>query len=269
MSVVFDEVSFAYPGSTRRVVDGASFRAESGAIHVVTGPLNAGVSTVLLLACGLAPRVTHGRRWGTVTTLGCDPGDDRNRRALAGRVVTLLATPFTQLSGVAYSVWEEVAFGPANLGWTVETITESVESALRQVGMLHLARRDPTSLSGGELQRVLLAGCLAMRPELLILDEPFEELDAAGRDVVRRLLAAIAADTTVLLGMAEVDEVVDVADRVTVMHEARVVASGPGSEVLRAPPVLAVDATTTVARVYVDAGTTGRIPLSPEEAVGR
>src|SRR5207245_5330518 len=92
-----------------------------------------------------------------------------------------LPTPWTQLSGMAFTVWDEVAFGPANLGWPGREIARHVERALERLEIEALAERDPVTPSGGEVQRVMLAGILAMDPDVGLLHEPTAGLDPAGR----------------------------------------------------------------------------------------
>src|SRR5207302_4570372 len=151
-----------------------------GDIVALVGRGGAGASTLLLVAAGLAPRVTGGRLAGTVS-----------RGARAGIV---LPTPWTQLSGMAFTVWDEVAFGPANLGWPRERIAKAVDRSLAALDIDALAARDPKTLSGGELQRVVIAGIVAMEPALVLLDEPTAELDPEGAGLVWRLVRALAGD---------------------------------------------------------------------------
>src|SRR3989442_9808798 len=105
---------------------------------------------------------------------------------------TLFRSPWTQVSGMAFTVWDEVAFGAANLGWPAHEITRHVDRALERLEIAALASRDPATLSGGELQRVIIAGILAMDPDLVVLDEPTAELDAEGTRAVWRLGPSLA-----------------------------------------------------------------------------
>src|SRR2546428_2275543 len=154
------------------VRDGAAGAAPGGVIGL-GGNVGAGASTLLLVAADLAPRVVGGRLEGGV-------------RGEGGRGI-VLPTPWTQLSGMAFTVWDEVAFGPANLGWPRERIAGAVDRSLAALDIGTLAARDPATLSGGELQRVVVAGIVAMEPALLLLDEPTAELDPEGAGLVWRV----------------------------------------------------------------------------------
>src|SRR5207245_6129318 len=123
----------------------------------------------LLVAADLAPRVVGGKIEGRVNFRGRGKGE-------GGRGI-VLPTPWTQLSGMAFTVWDEVAFGPANLGWPRERIAGAVDRSLAALDIGALAAREPATLSGGELQRVVIAGIVAMEPALVLLDEPTAELD--------------------------------------------------------------------------------------------
>jgi energy-coupling factor transporter ATP-binding protein EcfA2 len=199
--------------------------------------------------------VTGGRLAGTVS-----------RRARAGIV---LPTPWTQVSGMAFTVWDEVAFGPANLGWPGREITRHVDRALERLEIAPLASRDPATLSGGELQRVIIAGILAMDPDLVVLDEPTAELDPEGARAVWRLVRSLAGEgKAVLLATSDVDALPDVAARIVWLEQGSVRAIGE-------PSLLAEDAMceaglgTTVAGVWRAAGLPAPYPVTVLDAVQR
>ena len=141
-----------------------------------------------------------------------------------------LGRPAGQLSMVAETVYEEVAFGPANLGLPRAEVMARVDDALEQVAIGHLASRDPRRLSGGEQQLVAMAGLLAMRAPHLVLDEPVAHLDARGRELVlSAITAAAAAGTAVLVATRSSDVVSRCCSSVLVMAGGRVVAQGPAA----------------------------------------
>jgi energy-coupling factor transporter ATP-binding protein EcfA2 len=269
MSVEFSSLTFRYPGADGDALRNVSTAFEPGQVTLVTGALGSGCSTLLLAAAGLVPHVTGGKCTGTITTLRHDPASPEGRRVLAGRVGTLLPTPWTQLSGMSYTVGEEVAFGPANLGWSRDRIAHAVSSALDLVGAATLIARDPRTLSGGELQRVMLAAIVAMDPEVYLLDEPTLELDPVGARTVYRLLPEIAREKTVVLASTDVDRAVDVVGRVVVLDRGQVVADGSPDAVLGIPGAVASGRSTTVAELARTAGLKPPYPLSVPAAVER
>lgn len=269
VTISFRDVTFRYPGAAEPALAGLTLELPSRGVTVVTGPLGAGCSTLLLLAAGLAPRVTGGVRDGIVLAGGVDPGDDRHRGALAGRVVLLTPTPAAQLSGMAFTVWDEVAFGPANLGWERPRIGDAVDRALELTDTGALASRDPVTLSGGELQRVMLAGCLAMEPEVLLLDEPALELDPVGASRLFALLPDLGSRAAVVVATSDVDRAWRIADRMVVLAPGRLLASGRPDDVLVTDAAAAAGATTAAGYVFREAGFDPPYPLGPDAAAAR
>ena len=216
--LVLDRVSFWYPATERAALVDVSLTVAPGEVVALVGNVGAGASTLLLVAAGLAPRVTGGRQEGKVE---------------APASALLLPTPWTQVSGMAFTVWDEVAFGPANLGWPIERIRRAVDESLAALEIAELGLRDPATLSGGELQRVILAGLIAMESSLLLLDEPTAELDPAGAALVWRVTRALAgAGKSVVVATSDLDSVPALADRVVWLDQGTVRRTGLPAEVL-------------------------------------
>lgn len=260
----FDRVTFRYPETEAPALKDVSLGFEPKSVTVVTGPLGAGCSTLLLVAAGLAPHLTGGKLDGLVRTFGVEMGTAAAHRQIAGRVGLLLSTPWTQLSGVAFSVADEVAFGPANLGRPRERIARSVERAMALAGVTHLADRDPAALSGGELQRVMLAGIIALEPEVYLLDEPAVELDPDAADAFYRILPGLAGDAAVVVATTDIDRAVDVANRVFLFDSGQCIAQGTPAEVLGSEQVVSAGRSTTAAHIAHAAGVPAPYPLTAE-----
>ncbi len=271
MSVTLRGVTFRYPGATDPSLESVTLQlGRRGEIAAVTGALGAGTSTLLLVAGGLAPHVTGGVLEGSVRTLGEDPTTEAGRTALAGRVGTLLPAPRTQLSGMSFTVWEEVAFGPANLGWTRERISERVDAALTLFDLMPLVDRDPQTLSGGELQLVMFAAVSAMEPSLYLLDEPAQELDSTHADrLYSELLPTLAERAGVVIATNDVDRVFHAATRMVVMDRGGVLAEGDPETVLARKDVVERGQSTTIAHIARLAGIGTPYPLTVTSAVGR
>jgi energy-coupling factor transporter ATP-binding protein EcfA2 len=219
-------------------LDGVSLAIDQGAVHWLLGRLGAGCSTLLMVTAGLAPRHTGGSVEGSVRVLGFDPQSDEGRVQLAGRIGFVTASPALQLSGIAATVWEEVAFAAANLGWARDRIGTAVDVALTRLEVAHLADRDPVTLSGGELQRVVLAGMLALAPAVWLLDEPASALDASGRRLFAGLLREEARrGAAVLVASEQADLMLETADRLILLDHGRVAAAGAPEELLAAEVV--------------------------------
>lgn len=255
---MLDGVTYRYPGSESPALAEVSLSVRPGEVVALIGPVGAGASTLLLVAAGMAPRVLGGTLSGTVR---CE-----------GRSAVLLATPWTQVSGMAFTVWDEVAFAPANLGWPRERIAAAVERAMAQVEVEALRERDPGTLSGGELQRVILAGILAAEPDVLLLDEPTAELDPAGGRRAWALWRELAKEgRSVLVATSDVDALPGAVDRVVWIAGGRIRAEGSASAVLGDPALDGADGpgSPAIATVWRRAGLAAPVPLTVADAVER
>jgi len=213
-------VTFTYAGAARPALSGVSLDVTAGEIVLVGGAAGAGASTLLLVATGLAPRLVGGRLTGA-------------RTVAARRCGIVFARPWTQLTGLCSTVLDEVAFGPASAGAPRDEVLAAASRALDRLGVAHLARRDPAHLSGGELQRVVVAAALALDPDLLALDDPAAELDPAAADALYAMLPSLAATgTAILLATPDVRRAAGVATRAIVLERGAVVADGRPAAVL-------------------------------------
>ncbi|MCU1672069.1 MAG: transporter ATP-binding protein [Frankiales bacterium] len=191
---------------------------------LLLGPSGAGKSTLLAALAGLHEPETAGEPEGSLVV------DGRPARELRSRTGLLLQDPDTQL--VMARAGDDVAFGLENAGLPEHLIWPRVDEALAAVGFGYGRQRSTAALSGGEKQRLALAGVLARRPGLLLLDEPTANLDPAGADLVRQALARV--DATVLLVEHRVAEALPLIDRVVVLAAGGgVAADGSPDEVLR------------------------------------
>jgi len=207
-AVSCENVSFSYPGSERPALSGVSFGLRPGEYVGVVGPNGGGKSTLVRLLNGLL-RPDSGR----VRVVGRDPAADPFE--VREHLGILFQNPDNGL--VAPFVEDDVAFGLENLGVARQEMRDKVARAIRAVGLEGYERREPDTLSGGEKQRVALAGILATEPEILVLDEPTSMLDTAGRREVLRYLKALRPEKTVLHVTHHLEELTD-ADRILVLN---------------------------------------------------
>lgn len=199
-----------HAGRRAWAVRGVDLRVEAGERVLLLGPSGAGKSTLLAALAGLLPE-DSGEQEGTVEIDGLDPRKGRER------VGIVFQDPETQL--VMARSGDDVAFGLENRGVPAEEIWPRVDEALTRVGFPYHRDRPTAALSGGEQQRLALAGVLALRPGLLLLDEPTANLDPAGAALVRAAVAgALDADTTLILVEHRVAEALPLVDRVVVLE---------------------------------------------------
>ncbi|MGE0353639.1 MAG: energy-coupling factor ABC transporter ATP-binding protein [Gemmatimonadales bacterium] len=261
--VALDRVTFQYPAAASPALRDLTLEARPGEITWLLGELGAGCTTALLVMAGLAPRLTDGNRDGTVSVLGLDPADGRGE--LAGRIGLVTASPQLQLSGIATTVADEVAFTPANLGWPAGRIEPAVQGALEALGIASLARRHPGSLSGGELQRVILASVLALAPAVWLLDDPAPPLDAPGRELLAHLLQSEKhRGATIVIAGEDADFLLGLATRVVVLRQGSVVLEGDPARILAGTEVWDAGAgSTTIAGVVREAHMLAPAEIAP------
>lgn len=212
-------LSYRYPDGTL-ALDGLSLKVKKGSRVALLGPNGAGKTTLLLHLNGLLLP-----QRGRVVVMGQEI-NRATRRWVKAQVGLVFQDPDDQL--FAPSVWDDVAFGPANLGLAPEEIRERVTAALEAVGITDLAGRAPHNLSLGQKKRVAIAGVLAMRPQVLVLDEPTAFLDPAGQaDLLEVLDHLHRQGHTLIMATHDVDTAAAWAEEVVILAAGKVAASGP------------------------------------------
>lgn len=214
-------LTVSYSDAVAPALREVSMQIDEGESIALLGLSGAGKSTLLRALAGLVPHFHGGTFEGRVRVDGLD-----TRRArpsdLVGAVAILFQDPEDQV--VMTGVLREVAFGLENLGVPAGQIELRAEEALEAVGALHLRDRRVTELSGGELQRVCLASALALRPKLLLLDEPTSQLDAEGAEAF--LAAARQRGCAVLLSEQRIGRALDACERAIVLAGGRIAFDG-------------------------------------------
>ena len=258
---------YRYPETDRDALGPIDLVIEPGEWVGVVGPTNAGKSTLCYLIMGLTPHFFSGRLHGEVTVFGVAT----RRQSVAERsrrVGLLFQNPFTQLSGARERVDEEVAFGPEAHGLPQAEVSERVEEALHLTGLAELSSRHPLDLSGGQLQRLALAGLLAMRPDLLLLDEPTSQLDPAGSRALFEVLRGLhRGGTTIVMVEHKLEAVAALCPRIVALEKGGALADGPPVEVFNHPAVQASAGVPAFARVARLVGTAPPLPVTFEAAV--
>ena len=228
-------VSYRYAGYAKEVLHDIDLRIDDGDIVGLIGPNEAGKSTLCLVASGLAPASIGGTLRGTLTIDGA-PAAGMPTHELAEHVVVGFQNPNTQRSGIAATVFEEIALGPMNLGLPVEETVARTREAIGRLRLEAIVRRDPQRLSGGQSQLVGIASLLAMRPRHVILDEPTAQLDPAGTRLVGEALRALAGTGTSLLIAEHKTDLLDgLCNRIVAIDAGRIVRDGPAAVILDDP----------------------------------
>ncbi len=233
MDIRFEQVNFAYqagtPFETRALFD-INFAIPSGSYTAIIGHTGSGKSTVLQhLNALLKPTegtVTIGDRVITSQT------SNKNLKPLRKNVGIVFQFPEAQL--FEETVAKDIAFGPKNFGVSEEDALELAKETLTLVGLdQSLLERSPFDLSGGQMRRVAIAGVLAMKPEVLVLDEPTAGLDPKGRKDMMDMFYRLHKEQglTIILVTHQMNDVADFANHVVVMEKGTVIKTGTPAEI--------------------------------------
>ncbi len=211
------DITFRYPGGTENVLDGVSLEVEKGEFVSLLGPNGSGKSTLALILSGL------------LAETGGECSLTRKERRSVCRIV--FQNPDNQIVGE--TVEEDTAFGPENLSLPPSEIRERTDEALRSAGLYEKRFLSPYSLSGGEKQRLAIAGALALRPRLLILDEASSMLDRASIESVLTIIRRNCRENGlgVIYITHHTDEAV-LSDRVLILDKGKIAADGKPENVL-------------------------------------
>lgn len=217
------DLKYRYPGTTELALDGVSFTVEKGEFIGIAGENGAGKSSLSQALLGLIPQFYKGAYGGSVTVCGMDARSTPVSE-LCRHVGLVFQNPFNQLSGAKDTVYDEVGYGLQNLGFPPEEIHTRVESVLRCFGIWEYRDRNPFDLSGGQLQRVAICSVLAMKPDVLILDEPTSQLDPEGSEEVFHTVDELTKmGITIIMIEQKIEKLAGYCDRVLLMHQGHVV----------------------------------------------
>ena len=223
-------LSFKYAGAEKPSMEGVTFSIEKGDFVILTGPSGCGKTTLCRCLNGLVPNFYSGDLTGELEVDGVNV-EGKATAELATHVGFVFQNPENQLFSL--SVERDVGFGLENLGMPREEAVEKVRWAMRATGIYELRDKAPHELSGGQQQRAAIAGILAMRPNILVLDEPTSFLDPKSAEEIVSVIAQLGHDLglTILLVEHRLDLVSRFADRVIVMDGGKIKLDGPPREV--------------------------------------
>ena len=216
-----------------QALKGVSLKIEQGEMVALLGKNGAGKSTLFLHLNGI-----YEPDEGKVFIDGEELKYDK-KSLLKFRQKVGIFCQLDLLALLAPTVEEDVAFGPLNLGLSMEEVQDRVEEALARVGMTGFEKSAPHHLSGGQKKRVAIAGILAMKPEIMILDEPTAGLDPQGVTNLVKLLKELNEEgITIVISTHEVDLVPDYAKRVFVLVDGKLIAEGTPKDIFSQPDIL-------------------------------
>jgi energy-coupling factor transporter ATP-binding protein EcfA2 len=228
--IEFADFSFKYLGADSLALRKVNLNIEEGEYIVVTGPSGCGKTTLCRAINGLVPQFHRGYIAGNVIVDGMNTREN-NVADLAPIAGLVFQQPENQL--VTLNVEREIAFGPENLGVEPDEVRRRVEELIDMLDLEHLREKHPHEMSGGEQQRVAMAATLALKPKVLVADEPTSNLDPQSAEMILDLIADLnRRDMTVVLVEHRLDLVSKDASRIVLIDKGSVVADGVPREIL-------------------------------------
>lgn len=231
--------TFYYSGSTKPALSDVDLSIDEGEIVIIAGPSGCGKSTLLRSVNGLIPHMYSGTYQGEVYVNNLKVSE-HTISEIAKHVGYVFQNPENQI--FMFSVERDIAFGLENLGLPRDEIRERVDWAINLLGIREIALRAPHEISDGQKQRVAIAGVLAMKPRLLILDEPTSLLDPLSAldliNTVKRLHDTL--NLTVIIVEHRLDLLVSIADRLVVMEDGRIICNDKPRNVLNDEKLLTI-----------------------------
>jgi energy-coupling factor transport system ATP-binding protein len=235
--IEISNLTFTYATAEEPALKNISLTLYEGEYVALLGLNGAGKTTLLLTLNGVIPHMIMGDMEGIVKIEGKDT-DEYPVRELAKVVGMVFDNPEFQLSQM--TVAEEIALGLENLGVPPAEMLPTIHEVLEIVGLSGLDQRSPFALSGGQQQRLSIASALAMRPKILVMDEPTSNVDPIGKEEIFMVADQLNNERgmTVIMSEHEVEVMAEYADRIIVMNQGEIILNGPPEEVFQQVEVL-------------------------------
>ena len=226
-------VIYKYPLDVREVLININIEIEKRDFLAIIGRNGAGKTTLCNILRGFIPNFYKGEITGEVMLEGRKLSDYTTEE-ISQKIGFVFQNPFTQISGIKETVFEEVAFGLENLGMEKEKIKERVKEVLKLLEIEKIKDKNPYELSGGQGQKVALASIIAMDPEILVIDEPTSQLDPKGTEDIFKIIELLAKKgKTVILVEHKIELIGEYAEKIVVLDEGEIILKGDTKEVLR------------------------------------
>ena len=227
-----ENVNYKYPLEEKNTLKNINIEIKKGEFWAVIGKNGSGKTTLCNILRRFVPDFYKGELTGKITLEGKEL-KDYSQKEIVQKIGFVFQNPFTQISGVKNTVFEEIAYGLENLGIERETIISEVEKILKLLEIERLRDKNPYNLSGGQKQRVALASIIAMNPDILVIDEPTSQLDPKGTEDIFKIINLMANEgKTIILVEHKLELIAEYAENILVLDEGEVILSGKAKEVL-------------------------------------
>lgn len=225
-------VSFKYELQEEKTIKNLDLYVKQGEFVGIIGKNGSGKTTLCNIIRGIIPDFVQGTITGSIS-IDNKNINDIERGEMAELVGFVFQNPFSQISGIKETVFEEIAYGLENLGVPREEIRQRVTDVIKLLKIEDLQDKNPNELSGGQSQRVAIASIIVMNPKVLIFDEPTSQLDPLGTEEIFDILKLLKSQNkTIILVEHKIDLIAEYADRVVVMDDGEIIFNGETHEVL-------------------------------------
>ena len=227
-----ENVNYKYPLEEKQALKNINIEIKKGEFWAIIGKNGSGKTTFCNMLRRFVPDFYKGELTGTIT-LEDKELKDYSQKELVQKIGFVFQNPFTQISGVKDTVFDEIAYGLENLGLYKEEIISRVEKILKLLEIEKLRDRNPYDLSGGQKQRVALASIIAMDPDILVIDEPTSQLDPKGTEDIFKIINLMANEgKTIILVEHKLELIAEYTQNIIVLDEGEIILSGKAEEVL-------------------------------------
>jgi len=227
-----ENVNYKYPLEDKQALKNINIEIKKGEFWAIIGKNGSGKTTFCNMLRRFVPDFYKGELTGKIM-LEDKELKDYSQKELVQKIGFVFQNPFTQISGVKDTVFEEIAYGLENLGLDKEEIISKVEKILKLLEIEKLRDRNPYDLSGGQKQRVALASIIAMDPDILVIDEPTSQLDPKGTEDIFKIINLMANEgKTIILVEHKLELIAEYAQNILVLDEGEIILSGKAEEVL-------------------------------------
>ena len=232
MGIEIKNFNYKYPLEDKNVLENLNLKIEKGEFWAVIGKNGSGKTTLCNALRRFVPDFYKGEVTGEIVVDGKNL-KDFSPKELVTKIGFVFQNPFTQISGVKDTVFEEIAYGLENLAVEKEKIIKRVNETLKLLEIEHLKDKNPQEMSGGQKQRVALASIIVMDPEILVIDEPTSQLDPKGTQDIFKIINIMAKKgKTIILVEHKLELIAEYAEKIVVLDEGKIILSGDKKEIL-------------------------------------
>lgn len=230
--ITLENVSYKYPYTEDFALEDLNYQFEKGKFYGIIGANGSGKTTFCNLLRGMIPHFFNGDLSGDVLIEGKDVRSwDSN--LLSTKIGYIFQNPFTQISGIKETVFEEIALGLENLGVEKEELIDRVVEVVKLLKLEKLIKKNPNNLSGGQKQRVAFASIIAMNNDILVIDEPTSQLDPESTAEIFKFINLLKEQgKTIFLVEHKVDLIAEYADEIIVLNNGKIALSSSTTDVL-------------------------------------